>query len=179
LALERQSETKHDYLDGEMFAMTGASRKHNLIAVNIAASLHTQLAESSCEVYASDMRVRTPTDLLTYPDVIAVCGEPRFSDAEFDTLLNPKLVVEVLSNSTEAYDRLTKLDHYRIIPELSEIVFVAQDRVRAEHWRRQADSQWLVEELEDLGLALNLSSLSCSLPLTTVYRRVFEIGHGA
>jgi Uma2 family endonuclease len=174
LTLERRSETKNDYLDGEMFAMTGASRKHNLIAMNIAASLHAQLAEGPCEVYASDMRVRTPTDLLTYPDVVAVCGEPRFGDAEFDTLLNPTLVVEVLSKSTEPYDRLTKLDHYRTIPGLEEIVFVAQDRVRIEHWRRQADGSWLVEELADLGRTLELASVSCSLPLATVYRRATD-----
>ena|ERR1700681_392424 len=175
LALERQSETKNDYLDGELFAMTGASRVHNLIAGNVFASLHAQLLGSPCEVYTNDMRVRTPTDLLTYPDVVAVCGEPRFSDAEFDTLLNPKFVVEVLSKSTEAYDRLTKLDHYRTIPGLEEIVSVAQDRVRIEHWRRQADGSWLVEELADLGRTLELVSVSCNLPLATVYRRVFEL----
>ncbi|HSS79294.1 MAG TPA: Uma2 family endonuclease [Thermoanaerobaculia bacterium] len=174
LLLERQSETKNDFLDGEMFAMTGASRGHNRITINLSSSLYSQLAGGPCEVFASDMRVRTPTDLLTYPDIVAVCGEPRFNDAEFDTLLNPKLVVEVLSKSTEAYDRLTKLDHYRTIPGLEEIVFVAQERVRIEHWRRQADGSWLVEELAGLSQTLELVSVSCSLPLATVYRRVFE-----
>lgn len=174
LALERRSETRSDYLNGETFAMTGASRGHNRITINLSSSLYGLLAGGPCEVFASDMRVRTPSDLLTYPDVVAVCGEPRFSDAEFDTLLNPKLVVEVLSKSTEAYDRLTKLDHYRTIPGLEEIVFIAQDRVRVEHWRRQGDGFWIVEELADLSRALELSSVGCSLPLTTVYRRVFE-----
>src|SRR3954468_5323246 len=121
LILERQSETKNDYLDGEMFAMAGASREHNLIAGNLFAALHAQLAGSPCEVYTHDMRVRTPSAFLPYPDIAAVCGEPRFGDAEFDTLLNPVLVAEVLSKSTESYDRLTKRDHYRTIPEVSEI----------------------------------------------------------
>jgi len=173
LILERNAETKSDYLDGEMFAMTGASRKHNLISVNVLAALHSQLAGSPCEVYASDMRVRTPTDLLTYPDVVAVCGEPRFNDNEFDTLLNPILVVEVLSPSTETYDRLTKLDHYRTIPSLAEVVLVAQDRPWVEHWLRQDDGRWLIEELADLGRDLELPSIRCRLPLAALYRRVF------
>jgi Uma2 family endonuclease len=172
LALERQAETKSDYLDGEMFAMSGASRKHNLIGVNIASSLHQQLSGRACEVYANDMRVRTPGDLLTYPDVVAVCGDPRFEDDEVDTLLNPTLIVEVLSKSTEAYDRVTKLDHYRTIPSLMEIVLVAQDRPRVEHWRRQGDGQWLVEEVEDLGRTIELASIQCRLPLAAIYQRV-------
>lgn len=174
LTLERQSETKSDYLAGEVFAMTGASRKHNLIAVNILASLHSQLAARTCEVYASDMRVRTPTDLFCYPDVVAACGEPQFADDEFDTLLNPTLIVEVLSKSTEAYDRLTKLDHYRTIPSLAEIVFVAQDRPHVEHWLRQEDGRWLIEEIEDLDRTLELPSVTCTLTLRAIYRRVHE-----
>jgi Uma2 family endonuclease len=176
LILERQSVTRNDYLDGEIFAMTGASRKHNLITGNVFAAIHGQLAGRPCEVYASDMRVRTPTDLLTYPDVVAVCGEPRFADTELDTLLNPALIVEVLSTSTEAYDRVTKLDHYRTIPGLAEIVLIRQDKVRVEHWQRQADGQWLFAELVDVATALALPSLACSLPLATVYRRVFDAG---
>jgi len=173
LVLERQAETKSDYLDGEMFAMSGASRKHNLVGINIASSLHQQLSGRDCEVYANDMRVRTPSDLLTYPDVVAVCGEPRFEDDEVDTLLNPVLIVEVLSKSTEAYDRVTKLDHYRLISSVTEIVLVAQDRPRIEQWRRQGDGQWLVEGIEGLERMIELSSIQCTLPLKTIYQRVF------
>jgi len=174
LTLERQAETKSDYLDGEIFAMTGASRKHNLITVNVLASLHVQLAERACEVYASDMRVRTPNDLLCYPDVVAVCEEPLFNDSEFDTLLNPSSIIEVLSPSTEGYDRLTKLDHYRTIASLAEIVFVAQDRPHVEHWLRQDDGRWLIEEIDGLEGNLELPSLSCRLSLRMLYRRVLE-----
>jgi len=172
LTLERRSETKSDYLDGEMFAMSGASREHNLIAGNIFASLHAQLDGSASEIYASDMRVRTPDDLLTYPDVVAVCGEPQFGDAEFDTLLNPVLIVEVLSKSTEVYDRVTKLERYRTIPSLAEILLVAQDRPRVEHWIRQGDGRWVVEDVQDLEATVELPSIGCTLRLKTAYQRV-------
>lgn len=172
LALERQAETKSDYLDGEMFAMSGASREHNLISGNVFAALHTQLAEDTCEVYASDMRLRTPDHLLTYPDVVVVCGEPRFGDSELDTLLNPTVIVEVLSKSTESYDRLTKLDHYKRISSLAEILLVAQERPRVEHWVRQGDGRWIVEDIEDLGATVELPSIRCELSLETMYRKV-------
>jgi Uma2 family endonuclease len=171
LALERQSETKNDYLDGEMFAMSGASREHNLVCGNIFAALHGQLGGSACEVYSNDMRVRTPDDLLTYPDVVVACGEPRFGDDELDTLLNPTLIVEVLSKSTEAYDRITKLDHYRTTPSLSEILLVAQDRPRVEHWTRQGD-RWVFEDIQDLEATVELPSIRCTLSLKTAYERV-------
>jgi Uma2 family endonuclease len=171
LTLERQAETKSDYLDGEMFAMSGASREHNLIALNIAASLHTQLVERPCEVYASDMRLRTPDDLLTYPDVVVVCGEPQFGDSEFDTLLNPTVIVEVLSKSTESYDRLTKLDHYKRIPSLAEVLLVAQEYPHVEHWVRQGDGRWLVEDVQDLEAMVELPSIRCTLSLKSAYRR--------
>jgi Uma2 family endonuclease len=172
LALERQSETKNDYLDGEMFAMSGASREHNLVCGDIFGSLLVQLKGSGCEVYASDMRVRTPDDLLTYPDVVVVCGERRFDDSLVDTLLNPILIVEVLSKTTEAYDRLTKLEHYRTTPSLSEILLVAQDRPRVEHWIRQGD-RWGFEDIQDLEATVELPSIRCTLPLKTAYGRVF------
>jgi Uma2 family endonuclease len=172
LTLERQSETKSDYLNGEMFAMTGASRPHNLICLNVAASLHAQLRTRSCEVYNSDMRVRTPDDLFTYPDVVAVCGEPQFDDSELDTLLNPTFIVEVLSKSTEVYDRLTKLDQYRAISSLAEILLIAQDRPHVEHWLRQGDGLWLLEEVDDLGRTLDLPSIGCRLSLEEIYQRV-------
>ena len=106
LALERKAPYKSEYLKGEVFAMTGASRRHNLISLNIGAELRAQLRQRPCEVYTSDMRVKLgATGLYTYPDVVVVCGEPAFEDAEVDTLLNPILLVEVLSKSTEDYDR--------------------------------------------------------------------------
>jgi len=174
LAFERQSETKNDYLDGEIFAMTGASRVHNLITGNIFGEIWSQLKGRPCEVYSESMRVRTPGDLFTYPDVIVVCSEPEFIDGEFDTLLNPTMIVEVLSTSTEGYDRGVKSSRYRSIPSLSEYVLVGQDRIHIEHFLRQSADRWLLEEFSDLGLTLELSSIGCRLPLAEVYDRVFS-----
>ena len=174
LAFERQAETKSDYLEGEIFAMAGASRQHNRIVLNLALALETQLEERDCEVFTSEMRVRTPTDLFTYPDVVVVCGPARFDDSDLDTLLNPIVVIEVLSKSTEAYDRVTKLSHYRTIPSLQEILLVAQDKVNVEQLVRQTGSEWLFREVADLELGVELPSIRCALTLRRVYRRVFQ-----
>jgi Uma2 family endonuclease len=174
LAFERQSETKHDYFEGEIFAMSGASRIHNLIAGNIFGEIRNQLRGRPCEAYMEAMRVRTLDDLFTYPDVVAVCGEPQFADTEFDTLLNPVLIVEVLSPTTEGYDRGLKSSRYRSIPTLVEYVLVAQDCCHIEHLVRQTDGgHWLLEEISDLGGTLELQSIGCRLPLTEIYDRVF------
>lgn len=173
LDLERKSETKSEFLNGEMFAMTGASREHNLISGNVFAALHAQLRGRSCEIYTNDMRVRVPTtDLFTYPDVVVVCGQPEMDDAKRDTLLNPKLIVEVLSRSTEDYDRGTKFAHYRTLPSLADYVLIAQDAVRVEHFTRQEDGRWLLSETKDRGSVLDLPSIGCRLALADVYERV-------
>lgn len=174
LALERRAESRSEYLDGETFAMVGASRKHNLISGNVFASLHGQLRGKSCEVYANDMRVRvSTTDLFTYPDVVVVCGPAEFHDTESDTLLNPRLIVEVLSRTTEDYDRGTKFAHYRTLPSLADYVLIAQDRVHVEHFTKQADGRWLLSETDEQGNTLELPSIGCRLALAEVYERVF------
>jgi Uma2 family endonuclease len=176
LAFERQSETKNDYLDGEIFAMTGASRIHNLISGNIFGEIRAQLRGRPgrpCEVYMEAMRVWAPSELFTYPDVVVVCGERRFHDSEFDTLLNPTLIFEVLSPSTEAYNRGIKSARYRAIPSLAEYLLVAQDRVQVEHYVRQASDRWLLEELSELEQTLELPSIGCRLSLAEVYEQVF------
>ncbi len=173
LALERQAESRSEYLDGEVFAMVGASREHNLIAGNVFASLHGQVRERDCEVYASDMRVRvSATHLFTYPDVVAVCGEPRFDDQELDTLLNPTLIVEVLSRSTADYDRGSKFAHYRALPSLAEYLLIAQDRVHVEHFERQASERWLFTETDDLAARIELPAIGCTLALAEIYAKV-------
>jgi Uma2 family endonuclease len=174
LAFERQSETRHDYLDGEVFAMTGASRTHNLIAGNIFGEIRNQLKGRTCEVYQEAMRVRTPAGLFTYPDVVVVCGEPRFDDIHFDTLLNPTLLVEVLSPSTAAYDRKAKAFQYRSIPSLAEHVLVAQDQIRIERWSRDGEDEWQSQDLTSLEQVLELPSIRCRLLLGDIYERVFE-----
>ena len=173
LELERKAEYKSEYLDGEIFAMAGARREHNLIVSNVIASLHSQLRGRACETYPSDMRVKvTATGLRTYPDVVVVCGEPHFEDENGDTLLNPTLLVEVLASTTEAYDRGEKFAHYRLLESLAEYVLIAQDRCRVERFTRQPDGQWLLSEARDLGEAIALPSVGSQLTLAEVYERV-------
>ncbi len=178
LAKERKAQYKSEYYDGEMFAMLGASREHNLIAGNVNGEARNQLRGRPCEVYQSDMRVKVSrTGLYTYPDVVIVCGEPRFEDAEVDTLLNPTVIFEVLSESTEGYDRGKKSEHYRRISSLREYVLIAQDRCHVERFTRQPDDRWTLWETDDLQAVLELPSVGCELNLTEIYARVkFENG---
>ena len=173
LRLERQAEYKSEYVNGEIFAMTGASRKHNLVAGNIFRELGQQLRSRQCEAYVGDMRVKvTATGLYTYPDVVVVCGEPKFEDTFVDTLLNPTLLVEVLSQSTERYDRIAKSSYYRTLDSLSEHLLVAQDEVRLEQYVKQTDGRWVLFEYSALENVVELSSISCSLALRDVYDKV-------
>lgn len=174
LKLERQAEYKSEYVNGEIFAMSGASEEHNLIVMNVAAALHAQFRGRPCKVYANDMRVKvSPTGLYTYPDVVAVWGEAQLEDAHLDTLLNPTLLVEVLSSSTEAYDRGEKAEHYRRLPSLAEYLLISQDKPHLEHYRRQADGRWLLSEASQLHALISLPTIACTLRLAAVYDRVF------
>jgi Uma2 family endonuclease len=172
LALERSAREKSEYVNGHIYAMAGASRPHNLIVANIIGELRTRLRGRPCEAYVSDMRVKVQrTGMYTYPDVVALCGEPRLEDAELDTLLNPSVIVEVLSPSTESYDRGEKFAHYRRLDTLQEYVLVAQVRHRIEHFRREGD-HWVLTEISDPGEELTLSSLGCTLAVADIYDRV-------
>ena len=149
LALERQAPCKSEYYAGEIFAMAGASRWHDLTVTNVLRELSLQLKGQPCTTYPSDMRVKvSPTGLYTYPDVIVVCGEAQFEDHQQDTLLNPTLIVEVLSESTEAYDRGGKFTHYRKLPSLVEYVLITQTKPHIEHYVRQSDNRWLLAEAD-------------------------------
>lgn len=173
LAIERKAEYKSEYLHGEIFAMGGASRKHNLVAGNIFGELRQQLKNRQCEAYMGDMRVKvTAAGLYTYPDVVVVCGEPKFEDQHVDTLLNPTLLVEVLSQSTERYDRIAKSSYYRTLESLAEHLLVAQDEIRLEQYVKQADGQWLLVEYHSLDNNVELQSIGCSLALRDVYDKV-------
>lgn len=173
LAAERSSPAKSEYWRGEVFAMAGASRQHNLIALNIGAELRAQLRQHPCEVYVSDMRVKiSRTGLYTYPDVVVVCGEPSFEDAEVDTLLNPTLLVEVLSPFTADYDRGSNFEHYRTLSSLQDYLLVAQERCHIVHYRRQPDNTWVLSETDDPQGSLSLASLACQLALAEVYAKV-------
>ena len=172
LAWERKQPFKNEYHNGQIIAMSGASRSHNRITVDITIELGNQLMDSDCEVFANEMRVRTsPTVSYFYPDVIVVCGEPRFEDDTFDTLLNPIVVIEVLSPSTAAYDRGEKFESYKQLASLQEYILISQNRVRVESYHRQG-AQWLHNTLQRLEDVLPLASLECEVPLRAIYRRV-------
>mgnify|MGYP001610709744 CR=1 FL=1 len=173
LEIERRAEYKSEYWRGEMFAMAGATRQHGLLTGNLLASLHQQLRGRRCEVYSSDMRVLIPaTGLYTYPDVVAVCGDTRLADDHRDTLLNPTFVAEILSPSTESYDRGRKFEHYRTVESLQEYLLVAQDRVQVELYTRQPEGTWLLREARRLEDALELGSIGCRILLADLYDKV-------
>jgi len=173
LALERLAERKSEYFQGEIFAMSGASRRHVCIVSNLVGNLWQQLKGGPCEVSSSDLRLRvTPAGLYTYPDVMVVCGEPQYAEDQKDTLLNPVLIVEVLSNATRDYDRGRKFQHYRKLPSLVEYLMIEQDEPHVEHWTRQPDNHWDFVEFDGLTQSLQLTSIGCTLPLTEIYDKI-------
>ncbi len=138
LISERESEIRHEYLNGEIFEMAGANKRHNRISTNLIHLIETQIRDRDCSVYGSDMRIRIPaTQTYTYPDVVALCGPEEFEDETEDNLLNPTLIVEVLSKSTEAYDRGAKFEHYQTIESLREYVLITQEPFRVEQFVRK------------------------------------------
>jgi Uma2 family endonuclease len=173
LAIERRSETKHEFYRGEMFAMSGASRKHNLITFNLAGIFHSQIKDRDCDAYISDMRVQVAsTSSYVYPDAVVTCEHPQFEDGHLDTLLNPMLVVEVLSETTENYDRGKKFERYRKIGSLREYLLISQDRAHIEHFVRHDDGNWLMSDVSGLGAIVELSSVKCELALADIYAKV-------
>jgi len=170
LALERKAPLRSEYVNGEVFAHAGASRTHNLIVANALACLHAQLAERGCEVYANDMRVGVAKEgPYLYPDVVVVCGGPVFRDEHIDTLLNPTLIIEVLSESTEAYDRGGKFARYRLLASLQDYLLVSQSEPRVERFARQPGEKWLLSEVRGLeGALLRLDSIGCELPMQAI-----------
>lgn len=172
LAIERGSEQKHEYISGQIVAMAGATRAHNLITGNIAQRLRNQLEAKPCETYSNDMRVKTTPVNYTYPDVVVVCGWPQFEDDDLDTLVNPTVVIEVLSVTSEARDRGKKFFDYRTIESLRDIVFVSQHSPRVEHYQRQAGDEWILHDVSDPAEAVILASIECTLTLTEIYERV-------
>ena len=175
LALERKATFKSEYLNGEILAMSGASLAHTRITADIVTELNNQLRGGECEVISNDMRVKTgPKGAYFYPDIVVFCGEPQVEDNVFDTLLNPILVIEVLSPSTEAFDKGEKFMHYQELASLREYILVSQDRVRVEHYRL-TKTQWVQTEFHTPADVLSLVSIDCKLPLQDIYRRVPEV----
>jgi len=172
LSLERRAEFKGEYFDGVVYAMAGGSERHNLIAANIITALGVQLRDLPCRVYPSGLKVSVSNSKrFFYPDVSVICGETRFADEEKDVILNPVLVVEVLSESTEAFDRGKKFSSYQQIESLREYLLVAQDEFVVEHYLRQEDG-WLYTKASGLDAALVLPALDCRMALSDIYNKV-------
>ncbi len=172
---EREAEYRSEYLNGEVFAMAGASRRHNLIVTNIVRELSFQLKKKPCEVYSNDMRVRVSnTGLYTYPDIAVVCGEAVFDDEYNDTLLNPIVIIEVLSDSTQQYDRGEKFAHFRRLESLAEYLLISQKTYLAEHYVRKSGNQWECSETTNPEETVYLPSIHCYLALPEIYDKVIN-----
>lgn len=173
LTLERRAEFKSEYVDGVMYAMAGGSERHNLIAANVIIAIGVQLRDRPCRVYPSDLKVRVPNSKrFFYPDVSLVCGETQFADDERDVVLNPVVIVEILSDSTAAFDRGKKFQSYQQIESLREYLLVSQDEFVVEHFLRQDDGHWLYTKAGGLDEALALPTVKCRLALSDVYSKV-------
>ena len=173
LEQERKAEWRSEYFDGEVFPMLGASRHHALIVTNLAGELRQRLSDRPCNVYSSSLRVRvSSTGLYTYPDIVVTCGEEQLLDNASDTLLNPLLIVEVLSDSTGDYDRGRKFESYRALPSLKEYLTVAQDRAHVEQYQFQGNGRWLLLDHSDPTAGIALGSVEAELPLSEIYKKV-------
>ena len=174
LSAERDCiDAKHEYVAGQVFAMTGASYHHNLITTNLARELSTQLKSRPCIALSSDMRLRIETaDACLYPDIVVLCDKPVFHDGRKDVLTDATLVAEVLSPSTEGYDRGGKFALYRALPGLRQYLLIAQDRLAMDLFTRQADGRWVLDAYTDIDASIRLESIDCTLRLREVYDKV-------
>jgi Uma2 family endonuclease len=173
LEIERKAEFRSEYYQGEMFAMAGATEVHTILTDNLVVQLGQKLRGGPCRSFSRDMRVQvSATGLYTYPDLVVGCGERQFLDERRDTLLNPTLIVEVLSESTEAYDRGKKFSHYRTLESLQEYVLVSQDRVQVECYKRQTGGQWLLTAANRPEEPIALESVACTLRMADIYEDV-------
>lgn len=182
LEMERRAPQRHLFLDGEIYAMAGESDAHGIISVNLVVALGQQLRDSPCSLRTKDTKVRSSAVLssdsssagmFSYPDVLVVCGEPEYHDHMRDVLLNPRVTIEVLSESTEAFDRGMKFDRYQTWnPSLTDYLLVSQDKAQIEHFVRQEDNSWSYRRHGGLDAVLSMDSIHCALRLTDVYHRV-------
>jgi Uma2 family endonuclease len=173
LAIERDAPVKSEFYAGEMFAMAGASREHNAVNENLSLEIGSRLKGSPCRTFSRDQRVLVDrTGLYTYPDLVIVCGTPEYAADDRDTLVNPRVVIEVLSPSTERYDRTTKFLHYRQLPSVEEYVLVAQDAAWCERYVRQPDGAWAQVQFVGLDAVLEFKSVPVAVPLADIYAGV-------
>lgn len=173
LELERASFERHEYLDGQIYQMAGESSYHSTINANLTALLVAQLRGTPCQAFSPNMKVRSsPEGLFAYPDAAVVCGEPQYHDKRRDTLINPTVIIEVLSPSTEKYDRGEKFLRYQHLTSLTDYLLVTQNAPRIEHYTRQPHNKWLYTVVSGLTSSLHLPSINCELRLSEVFDRI-------
>ena len=174
LAFEETSTIKHEYVNGEVYAMTGAGWNHNLINGNTQTTLNSQLADKPCGVVSSDMRLKVESKSVSfrYPDTMVICGEPEFADDRTDTITNPIVIVEVLSPSTALKDRNEKLQEYISVSSVQEYVLISQHEAKVEVYTRQQSGTWLYTPLNGLDASIELTSIDCTLALAKLYAKV-------
>ena len=173
LALEKSVlDTKYEFFDGEAFAMVGAGRNHYRINVNLTVELGGKFKadKSTCNLFSNDMRVKIAENYV-YPDIVIYCGDAEFEDDEFDTLTNPVVIMEILSDSTEVFDRGKKFAYYQTIPTLQEYILVSQKECRVEQYTRSGDG-WLYRSYKGADRILKMESVNCELPLSEIYWEV-------
>ncbi len=173
LAIERAAEFKSEFIDGEIFAMSGGTGPHADLLRNLLFTLTLASKNRGCRPFPSDLRVRISASQYTYPDVSVVCGKPQYADDKRDTLVNPVVILEVLSPSTEKYDRGLKFQHYRTIGSLTDYILVDQDQIRIEQYTRQADGTWMLRDYQKAEDELKIDSIGASIPLGSIYEYVW------
>jgi Uma2 family endonuclease len=172
LRMERNSSTKHEFIDGRILSSAGSSRQHNLIGTNTTVAVGSRIRGHKCELYVNDMRVQLSPNRFSYPDVIVVSGEPKFADSETDVLLNPTVVVEVISRGSSSYDRTVKLESYLAMDSVREILLIKEDEMRAEHYYKQNPKQWVYRIYNAGDDVITLESVSCKISLSEIYSQV-------
>ncbi|MBF0242932.1 MAG: Uma2 family endonuclease [Desulfamplus sp.] len=173
LEFEKNSELKHEYFDGEIFAMVGARKNHNRVSSNTSRILGNQLLNRPCDVFISDMRVKIPEiEKYTYPDIVVACDKVEFIEEELDSLLNPVVIIEILSDTTESYDRGLKFTHYRLIESLQEYILISQYHCQVEKFKRDKEGTWVYSSVEDMKASVKIDSINCELALSEIYYRV-------
>jgi len=172
LTTERNSSSRHDFVDGRVIARAGGNRFHNILAANMAIALGSRMHGHKSEIYISNMRVKLKNNYICYPDVVVVSGEPSFADQSSDLLLNPTVIVEIFSNQTNSSDKTNKLESYLAMDSIKEFVLLKEEEMRVEHYARQNAKQWVYRIYNERDDVISLESINCKVSVSEVYAQV-------
>ena len=172
LMSERHSATKNEYFNGRVLSRAGSNRSHNMIVSNAAIAIGSRMHGHKCEIYIGNMRVKLPNNYICYPDVVIVNGEPKFTDQNFDLLLNPTLVLEIFSNGTNSSDKTRKLESFLEMESIKEYFLVKEDEMRVEHYAKQNQKQWIYRIYNERDDVISLDSINCKISLAEIYAQI-------